>query len=191
MTDITKSQYVSRINSRLRVPAASKGPGVSGTDKTRATTWGSDNKSPPLTLQDPAATDVAAVDGDLPGTDVKGEDVRDLMIAKATDWSYVRKIRYVYDGDTPPAGQTYDRYAYVPVGHRDPAGSSSIPEATGTGSGIYDILLAGTDIDLSDFYALVENLRTKIIADNNVLEHTVTYCHSQCHTQCHTSRGRR
>lgn len=179
MTNITKTEYVDRINQMRDAPVALQ-PRVNATDISRAAAQ--------------SVTVVAATSGtfppdastsDLPGTEIDGSDVRSLIVTKAQAWSHVRKIRYRLTGNlSPPAGDEYTRFAYV----TNPVPGTSVP---GTGNAIYDILDAGEDCDLSDFNALMNDLKSRIASDNATEEHLITYCHSQCHTQCHNSRGRR
>lgn len=182
MTDVTRTYYTNRINTRVRAYPAGRSPAVNSTDISRASAAGIGATQPanlPVMSQNEIDGNVDPFPAPIVGT-----DVRDILQSKATTWSYVRKLRYELDGNQGNNAQ-YTRYAYL----TSPALGSSVPP---TSSPVFYPLNAGEDIDQADFNAILDTLRI-IVNAAAVSEYpsVIHYCHSQCHYSCHGSRGRR
>jgi len=178
MTDVTRAQYTTLINTVRSYPAG-KSVAVDGTDISRAAAAGITAASP-TTL--PVATQ-AEIDGNVDPfpAPISGTDVRDVLQSKATIWSYVRKLRYQLTG----SGAQYTRFAYVTA----PALGSSVPP---TSDPIFDPLNTGEDIDLPAFNVILSTLSVVVnAAADTEYPSIINYCHSSCHSSCHGSRGRR
>lgn len=191
MANVTRSQYVTWINA-VGNAAINRTTKVSGTDIARAAARGitisQANSSNPGNANTGELGNISVTGVGSPTQTnevVDAEELRNLIISKATAWSRIRQVRYRLTGNVSPAGSRYTRYGYI----TSPLPASSVPTA---GDILYDTLQAGDDIDETNFLTITGALEILVTNDSAIQEHSdITYCHSSCHSSCHASRGRR